>query len=188
MSDRYGGDSKERPFSVEYRLVHNLSLLPHKILQFYDVDGLSQLVLHELCHESGFNLKRATYLVDNPDFDHLVGAAGFWHEECSLHDDDLWHNPYSFAKDMKKADFHNHVKNFFRNSLRRQDVNLNDAKEVLSLAKFMGMSTPAYFSWQMKHGNHGILIFETGSKEDFPEWKRNLLKNYVALLSLCSVV
>ncbi len=163
-------------------IVHRVAKLPHKILQFHDVDGLAQMILHELSHKPIFNLKKATYLVDNPDFDHLIGVAGFCCAECHHHKEDLWQTPHSFVTDMENATFHNDVKKFLKNSLRRKDINLNDSEDIIGLAHFLGMQQPGYFSWNMKHGNHGVLIFDKGEQE-FPDWKKQFLMNAAALLS-----
>jgi hypothetical protein len=169
-----------------YRLVDHLSKLPHKILQYHHLDTLPQILLHELGHETGFGLKKAVYLVDNPDFDHLVGAAGFCCDECKNHDSDLWNNPNSFSDDMKNTCFHVEVRKIVRQSLKLHNQSFDAAiKDVKDLSCGVGMENPQVFSWDMKHGNHGILIFE--EEEDLSEAKRNLLNNSVALLSLCGV-
>ncbi|MFH1643916.1 MAG: hypothetical protein ABIA74_01955 [bacterium] len=174
-------------FEQQQSIIRYLSALPHKILQFHDLDGLAQMILHELAHKPAFNLKRATYLVDNPDFDHLIGVAGFEEQECHLHKVDLWQSPDLFSNDMQEANFHNDIKKFLKNSLKKNDINLNNSQEVSGLGHFLGMKEPDYFSWNMKHGNHGILLFDKG-EHDLPEWKRELLMNAAALLSLCSIL
>lgn len=165
------------------QLIENLSRLPHKILQHHHIDALSQMILHELGHDDCFSLKKAVYLVDNPDFDHLIGAAGFCKNECKHHKTDLWKAPTSFVKDMQDASFHNDVKNFMQKSLKRKEVNIKDENDVKHLGEFVGIEDPQAISWGMKHGNHGILIFE-GDK-NLPEWSKDMLRNSVALLSLC---
>jgi len=182
--DIRSGDSLS--FDQQREIIYNLSNLPHKILQHHDIDGLSQMILHELCHNNNFAIPKATYLVDNPDFDHLIGAAGFQRDECHLHKENLWEQPGSFLSDMKDATFHNDVRKFFKNSLKRQDINLDDSDEIRGLGHFMGMQNPQFFSWRMKHGNHGLLLFDHGD-EELSEWKHKFLRNVAALLSLCSI-
>lgn len=170
----------------DYKLTSNLSALLHKVLNYYDVDGLSQMVLHELGHDNCFGLTRATYLVDNPDFDHLLGVAGYCKKDCPCHKQDLWKDPYSFKGDMKDAEYHNQVQKFLNNSLKRKEINLSNAKEVKDLGIQLGVVNPEFFSWTMKHGNHGILIFEQGEKP-VKDWKRELLSNVAAILSFCGI-
>lgn len=158
------------------KLVDSLSALPHKILQHYHLGYLPQIILHELGHDHCFDLKRAIYLVNNPDFNHLVGIAGFCCKECVLHKKDLWSDPQAFPADMKDATFHNEIKKFVGSSL-------NDPKELMALGLELGLTNPQVFTWHMKHGNHGILIFE--QDHDIAPWKQSLLHNAAALLSLC---
>lgn len=62
-----------------------LSCLPHKMLSVHGLSNATEFVLHELCQSSCFNLKKAAYFVDNPDFDRLQGVAGFNKEEEYTH-------------------------------------------------------------------------------------------------------
>lgn len=172
-------------FSMQERgLIDLVTGLPHKILQNYAVDGLSQMVLHDLGHEHGFGFAKATYLLDNPDFDHLVGVAGYDKQECHFHKDDIWHDPTCFKGDMDKAAFHSHVRQLLANSFKRKDINLEDAKDVQELGKQLGFASPSFFSWETKFGNHGLLIYEQNDKICL--WRHGLLKNISAVLSLCN--
>ena len=178
--------SNQNFLGEDYKLTSNLSALLHKVLNYHDVDGLSQMVLHELGHDDCFGLKRATYLVDNPDFDHLLGVAGYCKQDCPCHKKDLWQDPYSFKGDMKGAPYHNQVQNFLNSSLKRKEIDLNSAKEVKELGIQLGIQVPEFFSWNMKHGNHGLLIFEHGEKP-VKDWRKELLSNVAALLSFCGI-
>ena len=159
-------------------LIEGVSQLPHKILQNHESHALSQLVLHELGHEPCFGLKRAVYLFDNPDCDHLQGVAGFCKDECHLHGTDLWGDVHAFGDHMKDAQFHNTVRQFEKNSIT------HDNKQVHALAQDLGIEKPQFFSWITRHGNHGLLLFEPGRKLD--AFGYGLLKNAAGLLSLCS--
>jgi len=178
---------KKKNFTTDdHRLANHLSGLLHKVLNYHEVDGLSDMVLHELGHDNCFGLKKATYLVDNPDFNHLLGVAGYHKEECPCHKEDIWINPYTFKDDMKKAKYHNDVKKILRDSLRRKDVDFNNSNDVEELAKHLEIDDPNYFTWNMKHGNHGLLIFEQG-KKTIDEWREGLLSNVAGLLSFCGI-
>lgn len=168
----------------DHRLTSYLSGLLHKVLTYHDINGLPQMVLHELGHDNCFDLKKATYLVDNPDFDHLLGVAGYCKQECCHHKKDLWQDPYSFRTDMKDATYHNHVQNFLHYSFKRKEINLHDSSEVKDLGVKLGLERPNFFTWNMKHGNHGLLIFDENEKP-IGEWRRELLANVAALLSFC---
>lgn len=170
----------------DYILASNVSGLLHKVLNHYYIDGLAAILLHELGHDNAFKLNKATYLVDNPDFNHLLGIAGYDHEECHMHKDDLWLTPQSFLTDMKDAEYHNSVRSYLNNSLTRKDINLNDSRELEELGKNFGLSNPQFFSWNMKHGNRGFLLFEPKEPQN-SSWKIGLLRNVVALLSFCAI-
>jgi hypothetical protein len=169
----------------ERGLIDVVTGLPHKILRYHSLDNLSQMVLHELGHDTGFGFDRATYLVDNPDFDHLVGVAGFDRTECPLHKKNIWEHPECFCKDMESSQFNAHVRKMANASFTRQNINLNDAHDVRALGFELGIKNPDFFSWNMKHGNHGLFIFE--KTDAICLWRQGLLKNMSALLSMCSV-
>ena len=164
-------------------LVDLVTGLPRKILQHHSVDGLSQMVLHELGHEGGFGFTKATYLIDNPDFDHLCGVAGYCKDECKYHQDDMWAHPEAFVSDMEEASFHNQVRALLNNSFKRKDINLNDADDVRELGRQMGIAEPSFFSWDMKHGNHGLFMYE--KDDNICLWRHGLLQNISAMLSMC---
>jgi len=168
----------------DHHLIENLIRLPHKIVRHHEVDGLAQIVLHELGHDSHFNLSRAIYLIDNPDFDCAKGVAGYCKNECEMHQKDVWQDPHSFADDMKDAEFHRRLESFLHTAaLRRKDIDAHHPDEVRELGEKMGMKNPSFFSWPMRHGNHGILIFE--EVQPNAARRRELLSDASAFLSLC---
>lgn len=166
-------------------LVDLVTGLPRKILRYHNVDGLSQMVLHELGHEGGFGFEKATYLIDNPDFDHLLGVAGYNKEECTLHKNNIWEKPECFCDDMKEAHFNADVRKYLNNSFTRKEIDLNDADDIRQLGSELGMKEPSFFGWNMKHGNHGLFIYEKSDKICL--WRHGLLKNISALLSMCGI-
>ncbi len=166
-------------------IIESLCKLPHHIIKNQHQDGLAQLVLHDLAHKNAFGFKRATFLIDNPDFDHLVGAAGFCDKECHLHDEDIWNTPPKFFKDMENGHYHNDIRKICEPSLRRQNVDLSDARNVKRLATCSGIENPSFLTWEMKHGNHGILLFDTGEKP-LEVSQCSLLEQAAALLSMCT--
>ncbi len=184
---RKGVGMKNNSFSTDdHRLANHLSSLVGKVLKYHDVDELPRMVLHELGHDHCFGLKKAVYLVDNPDFNHLAGVGGFCSKECCHHKKDMWQNPHMFKEDMKNAQFYNDVKSFLHDSLKRKDIDLNSAKDLKELGKKLGLQDPHFFSWNMKHGNHGILLFEQSDK-NICEWRKGLLQNTAAILSFCGI-
>lgn len=162
-------------------LVKALLRLPRDILHHYDVEGLAPLVLHAVGHELG--LKRASYLIDNPDFDCLKGIAGYCQHECSLHKPDLWNDPHAFFHDMDAAPFHKKMQQFSHNSFKRNKENY--LQDLNALGKDLGIDHPDVMVWNLRNDNHGVLIFEEGA--DQPKKDQQLLESVVALLGLCPI-
>lgn len=164
-------------------LLERLLALPTKILSHHEVEGLEQMVLHDLSHSATFGFTKATYLIDNPDFDCLKGVAGFCHEECCHHKEDVWSQPHTFTSDMQHATFHRDMNNFIHTGLRGKDKHVHNEDDVKELGVKLGMNQPSCLVWNMRHGNHGIFIFEDGN-HNF-ERRSAWFKNLVTLLSLC---
>ncbi len=166
-------------------LLKTLLNLPPKILHNHDIDGLSQIVLHEIGHIVGFS--RASYLIDSPDFDYLKGVAGFCHNECKMHPDDVWNNPQAFSEVMNKAEFHSQIKNFSHHSVKKACTKkeTSDIQTLQELGKTLGIAQPQAYSLQTLHGNHGILLYqdkEATCCSKSPE----ILEQICSLLALCS--
>jgi len=68
--------SQEELLKRQHDLFKNLSSLPRMILVCNGCENIFELLLHDLCHPTCFNLKKVAYFVDNPDFDCLQGVAG----------------------------------------------------------------------------------------------------------------
>lgn len=169
--------------SHEGQLVSRLLDLPHKILSHDDLDGLQQLVLYELAHDDSFGLSKASYLIDNPEFNCLKGVAGYDKAECKLSAENPWENPRQIIDTMRDGKFHQHVSSFIHPSLSSHQDREPDADAIAQLSGKLGMQNPSFVTWRMRHGNHGILLFEEGSMPH--ERRRDLLHHFVALLSLC---
>ncbi len=167
---------------LDARLLHTLIDLPHRILQSHDSDELSPIVLHDLGHDHHFGLNKAVYLVDNPDFDCLRGVAGFCRDECKFHKADVWEKPHEFAQDMASAEFHQLMKKFSDNSISRQN-HQHTPESLALLGQKLGIKNPSCCVWNMKHGNHGILIFEEHDQRLARQ--KDLINKVTALLSLC---
>lgn len=169
--------------SVDEALIERLLELPSKILTHHDVHGLEQIVLHDLSHGNNFGFSKATYLIDNPDFDCLKGVAGFCQDECCHHQEDVWTRPDSFMHDMHHATFHRDMNNFLHHGLRDKEKHVHNEDDVKELGLKLGLKNPSCLIWNMRHGNHGILVFEDGNHH--LERRATWLKHFATLLSLC---
>lgn len=167
----------------EQDLVIRLMQLPHKILRYHEVESLPQIVLHDLGHDNHFALDKAIYLVDNPEFDCIKGIAGFSREECKFHRENVWEKPEDFSQDMRDARFNEQVGRLVRHGIKRKDFDTHDPDDIKELAQDCGMKNPAFFSWLMRHGNHGVLIFEGGKFQQAR--MQDLFKQAGTLLSFC---
>lgn len=149
---------------------------------YHDHDGLAHMVLHELSHVDSFGLSRAGYFIENPDFDCLKGVAGYDSNECPVQRADVWNDPVAFMQRMQSSPFQQKVSSFSHTSLPRKEDTIDEAA-VNELGHMLGMQNPSFFTWRMKHGNNGILIFEDNGSHIAHH--RKLLSNFAALLSLC---
>jgi hypothetical protein len=141
-----------------------LTEIPKKILALHGRENIAELVLHDLSHENCFDLKKAAYFVDNPDFNCLKGVAGISTKEVPK---DLWQDVWAhnekFSTYMRNAVFNKKVREFSQCSLRA-GKGLND-QEIQLLSNNLGIENPRYFSLDLKHGNHGLFVFEKNSDE-----------------------
>jgi hypothetical protein len=171
----------------EQELVHSLLALPHKIIRHHNIPGLANLVLHELASDNLFHMKKAVYLADNPDFDHLIGVAGFSNDERHLYEGDLWGDVCKMAESMSGSSYNKSVQSYLRSSLRAKNIDFHNKAEIEQLGNDMGLVQPQFLAWDMKHGNHGLLLFEHDNPTSFDVLKHKMLANAVALLSLCPI-
>lgn len=165
----------------KHEILHRLSSLPQKLLKLHGNENVSEFVLHELCHPQCFNISKAAYIVDNPDFDCMKGVAGFSANEA-YNSEQIWEHPEAFSAHMKQSAFNIKVRDFIKPSMRK--ASKSDEQTCKLVADFVGISKPGYCSWDMKHDNHGILVYETQlSCPVSPE----ILENGACFLGFCPV-
>ncbi len=163
-----------------------LSCLPEKMISVHGAKNLSEFLLHELANESVFNLEKAAYFVDNPDFNTFKGVAGYNKNERCTQLADIWNKPEVFTDYMAKAKFNNIVRGISRPSLKSS--NANESEIVKEISGYLGLKNPKYYTWNMKHDNHGILIVEhseAGSESD-KEFQDHVRRG-ACLLGFCPV-
>lgn len=160
-----------------------LSCLPKNIIQHHSRENISEFVLHGLCGQDCFNLKKAAYFVDNPDFNCIKGVTGFCKSEVNLDWKEIWDDPESFSLLAKSSPFNQKVRAFSATSTKKSK---DPVEQFLSkISKDIGFTNPDYCSWNTKHSNHGILVFEKGdsTNELFDEHFVNSLH----LLGFCPI-
>jgi hypothetical protein len=172
------GDISQRQRDVLERL-HSL---PVKILSLHEHECLSDMVLHDLCGPSCFNLKKAAYLVDNPDFDCSRGVAGFSADEQYQGMANMWEEPHEFAQYARSARFNQKVRALHYVSITKHNTDYI----VQQLARDLGIVDPFFYTWGAKHGNHGVVIGERqGMGEDEAS---KYLQHGLGLLGFCPLV
>lgn len=160
-------------------LLKKLSSLARNITQLPDNHNLIEFVLHELCHEDCFNLKKAAYLVDNEDFDCLHGIVGVDKSQPFSHSN-IWQVPDDFSTYMSSLLFNKKVKELQCKSnkcMSNQELGL-----IQQLSSELGIECPKYHIIPLKYDNKGILLYELASDADIEE---NDFISGVSFLSLC---
>lgn len=167
----------------QHEVLRCLSHLPRMMLLLSERDNVPEFVLHDLCHPTCFNLRKAAYLVDNPDFDCLHGVAGLSHDEINIENEDVWHSPDDFSMSMQLSPFNQKVRDIERASQKRSE--LSEEELLNELANILGLEQPSACSWNMKHDNYGLLIFEKAAFDDTAA--DEYLINGVSMLSFCPI-
>lgn len=169
-----------------HAVLKHLSLLPKRIVLLHckeqEHHNISDFVLHDFCDESCFDFNKAAYFVDNPDFNYLKGISGISKEDgtCSDHKV-VWEDPDEFIGLLKKSPFNKKVRSIEQCSLQSDDMH-----KLQELAEQLSFHNYDYCTWQMKHGNRGILLFEKHDNTE-PHLVEEHLPQCVYLLSLCPV-
>ena len=165
----------------KHAILNRLCTLPQKVLSLHGVENITDFVLHDICNASCFNLPKAAYLVDNPDFDCLKGIAGFCNSQAFTQDT-IWETPEVFIEYVKNAPFNQKVRSIIKPSSLKSQKSDQETTQIIS--DYLGIINPSYCSWQMKHDNHGILIYESAS--DNPT-TIEMIKKGACLLGFCPI-
>lgn len=165
------------------KILEYLNHLPRKIISLHEVENVPEFVLHDFCHDSCFDLSKVAYFVESPDFHHFKGVAGICKREngfCTIAD--IWKEPEQFTSYMKNSSFNQKVRTISETDVK----NMTSEKDmILDLAHTLGFEHPEYYTWNMKHDNNGLLIFERANKDRC--WREEYLHNGAYLLSFCPI-
>ncbi len=162
------------------KILDRVNKLPRKMLQVQNYDNITEFVLHELCNKDCFAIDKAAYFIDNPDFDLLKGIAGYSYPEAYA--EDVWKQPSKFTAHMQGAPFNQKVRNFNHSSMRKN--NESDDAIVTLISNQLEINDPRYYSWDMKHDNHGLFVYEKKCNgEDCVDY----VKESLCLLGFCPV-
>jgi len=165
------------------RMLTCLANLPRKILSLYDVDNITEFVLHDLCHEHCFNLNKAAYFVDNPDFDCMKGVVGFSRDQLYEDYESIWQKPDLFSDHMHASEFNKKVRDTYRCSMQKSSDSNKDL--ATTMARELNFKNHVVCTWNTKHHNHGLVIYE---KADVGEtFADDYILNGLSFLSFCPV-
>ncbi len=166
----------------QQQVLEYLNRLPRQILQMQGKDNVTEFVIHELCNESCFNLEKAAYLVDNPDFNCLKGVAGFSRSEAFT-PENVWDVPQEFSSHMQSCDFNQKVRSFACESFLKKGETEEQVADVV--AQTLGFNNYDYHLWGMKHDNHGLFLYQKARAKD--SYADEYIPNGLCLLSFCPV-
>lgn len=169
-----------------YQILRHVNHIPRKMvsLHHHHLDNIPEFVLYELCQQKCFNLGKAAYFVDNPDFNCMKGVAGICRREPEVEKQgDVWQHPEQFSQLMKQSPFNQQVREVLHESARC--TNHSDKELVEDIARQLSLHNPCYITWEMKHGNHGLLVVEKEDAQD--SWNDEDLHDSAHLLSFCPI-
>lgn len=158
-----------------------LASLPKHMLRMHGQENISEFVLHELACKNCFNFSKAAYFVDNPAFNCLKGIAGYAQDEACELSVSIWHNPDAFSQHMRTAPFNMKVRSCMQHSCKNCEI--ADEEVLGELAHKLDMNPFNYYTWDMKHDNHGYLLYQPCG--DHPD--QDHLSNGLSLLGFCPI-
>lgn len=147
--------------SRQHAILTCLSCMPGRILSLSHVENVTEFVLYDLSNHECFNLEKAAFFIDNPDFDCLKGVAGF--SQAEKYGQNLaWDNPEGFSEFMRSCAFNQKVRSISRSSIKH--AGKDTAAAVAEIAALLDLKDYGHHIFTMKHGNEGVLVFERGKE------------------------
>lgn len=141
----------------ELQLLAHLGNLRKMMVQHHELENLSEFVLHEVCSTPAFELTKAAYFVNNPDFNLLQGIAGY--DVAELYIADRWEHQRKFSNLMKQSIFNQQVRSHIFESFKKGEI--SEQYAARKIADLLGFKDFSYHAWDLKHGNHGLLIYQS---------------------------
>lgn len=162
----------------------NLLQLPQHILKNSHTSGMVDLILGHLASKECFNLKKAAYLLDNPEFNCTRGICGV--ETCGL--EEVIENPWNCVEEainqVSNQEFNKKIKCFTTNSLKNKKGKPCSEEEIIEFGrKHLELENPMFIEWTGRHGNHGLLFCEPLESASLEE-KMQFLKDTAVLLGI----
>ncbi len=160
--------------------LHAISSLPRKMSSIADQGNVVEFVLHELCNKDFFDISKAAYIINNPDFNCFRGIAGICEEE-RYPKENIWEHRDDFTEHMRASQFNKKVRSLRRQGclVERNQVSMNAIEE---LARELNMHTVGCCNIHTRNNNHGLFIYESS---DLDNEEKECLINGISLLSFC---
>ncbi len=171
-------DKNERIHQILLKTAH----VPKHLIHHYERNNVAEFVLHSLGNQECFNLSKAAYFIDNPDFNHLQGIAGYHVNEA--YKENHWETPDIFSQHMQTTPFNQTVRGLSLPSIQKNKKSQQDVAHELAYS--LGIEKPNFLSWPVKYENYGFLVFEP-SPEDDPEFLQEQLEIGAHLLGFCPI-
>jgi hypothetical protein len=109
--------------------------------------------------------------------------SGYCRSELYGSSCDIWQNPQDFSSHMQKALFNNKVRSFVKPSMIKSGN--RDQEIVEALAHELDLQKYGFQSWNMKHDNHGLFIYEiNGEINNLP---KEFILDGLGILSFCPI-
>jgi hypothetical protein len=166
------------------QIVDHLRRLPRKMLQLHGRDNVTDFVLHELCSSNCFDIPKAAYFIDNPAFNCLRGIVGIHAQELA-ECEDIWGQPDQFIEKVGQSFFNQKVRSFNYESRKNRGHSHEAMAETI--AHELQFNDYAFYSWDMKHDNHGFLVCEKNSLRSDDHPHEEVIVDGLSLLSFCPV-
>ena len=138
--------------------------LPKQILKLHEIENVTEYVLHSLCEEGCLNFTKAAYFIDNPDFNFMKGIAGFDKADEIYTCESAIAEDGSIITERSNCDYSQKVREITISSPKRNGE--SPEKAIERLVETLEMSNPLCHSWNIKHDNYGILIYECADETE----------------------
>ncbi len=146
--------------SRDAQVLRSLSTIPEKILRLHGTENVSEFILYELCHENCFNMPKAAFFIDNPDFKCFKGIAGYNKKEHPEYHS-LWDEPENFTQFMQNNAFNQKVRAIQQGNADQVDGKHKNPEDYLQdIAHQLDVRDLGFHRFPLKHGNQGLFVYD----------------------------
>lgn len=161
------------------KLLQHFGNIRKMMIHNHELGNLSEFVLHDLCTGPCFQVNKAAYFINNPDFDLIRGISGYHQQEPNVQIQDIWNNQKQFIAGMQDSNFNKKVRSHNLHGAFERGKS-SEKYMVDKLADLLEINNPVYHTWNLKHANHGLLIYEP-VVTDVEEIQNHLLDSFYYL-------